>query len=69
MDSTETQLTRIQAQIARLEESLIVEYADGSQKVRHPELDVLYRREESLLRRMAAENSNNFRMGVPLRSR
>jgi len=47
----------------------VAEYSDGAQRARNLELSQVRETVADMERRLAAETSSNFRMGVPLRRR
>jgi len=68
-DTTQAQLDRLQALIAQIEDGAVAAYTDGGIQYTRLNLPALYQREEQLLKRLAAENGGNFRLGTFLRDR
>lgn len=64
--TTQEQLTSVQAAIARIEATGVIEWSAGSERTRMTELTALYAREQVLLNRLARENSPLLRPIYPV---
>ncbi len=67
--STQDQLTSVQTLIANIEANGAAGYTEEGTTWTSVDLAALYRREEQLLRRQAAESGNSFRLGAFIRRR
>ncbi len=61
-ESYETQLDRVQTAIAAIESGTVSAYTVGGQSFTKHDLEVLYRREERLLRKVARGSDNGRRV-------